>query len=66
MAKLNTIKMNPIAKVDGTPTLLCGPSLLHFLAMQAEEYASDVVEIANNWENVWIASEISFAQVLHE
>lgn len=63
MAKLNTIKMNPIGKVDGVPTVMCGPTLLHFLAMQAEEFAPEVVDIAQNWDNVWLAAEMQFAGV---
>ena len=63
MAKLITVKMNPIGKQDGAPALLCGPTVMHFLALQAEQATPDVLAFASQWENVWLASEISFSQV---
>ena len=64
MAKLSTIKLNPIARSpEGSPAILCGPTVLHFLAYQAEECAPDVLQIASTWENIWVASEISFDQM---
>jgi hypothetical protein len=42
---------------------MCGPTVLHFLAMQAEQSAPDVLTIASNWENVWLAAETPFQQM---
>lgn len=60
MAKLATVKINPIAKSSG---VLCGPTVLHFLAIQAEKSAPEVINLAQAWENVWLAVEIPFQQV---
>ena len=46
-----------------TPSILCGPTVLHFLALQADQIVPEMLEISSTWENVWIASEISFAQM---
>lgn len=63
MAKLSTVKINPISKTAGGPALLCGPTVLHFLAVQAEKSAPEVINLAQAWDSVWMAVEIPFQQV---
>lgn len=65
MAKLGTVKINPISKTANGPAVLCGPTVLHFLAIQAEKSAPEVINLAQAWESVWLAVEIPFQQVKH-
>ena len=44
-------------------SIMCGPTVLHFLAYQAEGVDKGLLELSSAWESLWLTTAIPYQQV---
>ena len=52
-----------VAQPSPVSSIMCGPTVLHFLAYQAEGVDKGLLELSSAWESLWLTTAIPYQQV---